>query len=818
MGLKKPKGMGFSGFSFQQKRRDIDGDKLPHNPLDNLAEKITHQVSQPISGHRALPKYETDENEKKFLLASGTGYNEEDLYDPLNPTDEAEEEPVPKKKRKRKTRWDVDDDAPSVTVPPPSVPTAVVTPFQSFVQAGSAGDDCPYQQADDSPPHSPAVNTQNDEDSEEDELDKFMAGVEETIEKEEEEMKKSKKDKSKNEKRVDIEDEDDQESYFNARKDAPLIAYPDDEDEIEYDSDGNPLPPERSKIIVPLPPVDHSEMDYPTFESNFYTEHMDILKLTRLEVDALRKKIGLKVLGAEPARPAISFAHFGFDQHLMGVIRKSTYSKPTPIQAQAVPVALSGRDVIGIAKTGSGKTAAFVLPMLVHIMAQGELKEGEGPIGLICAPTRELCQQIHSECKRFGKCYNLRSVACYGGGSKWEQSKSLQNGAEIVVATPGRLIDLIKAKATNLQRVTYLVFDEADRMFDMGFEPQVRSIANNVRPDRQCLLFSATMKKKVEWLCRDILTDPIRIVVGEIGEANEDVVQAVEIFKSQDQKWKWLLKHIVEFMSGGSVLIFVTKKLNSEELAKNMQEKGYQLGLIHGDFDQFERNNVLKNFKHNQFPILIATDVAARGLDIPQIKTVVNYDVARDITTHTHRIGRTGRAGEKGIAYTLVTHSDYNFASDLVRNLEGANQAVPEDLITLANKNPWFKKMRAKRNRQAAKKEFTPRDRPGLGLSEGSSAVSSEREEKTLEEEEDLVVGSGGGRRPARSLLTSYTMSSAFGNNRLANLRAAFSSGYNRFTAASNTASNTMDAGEEDGVSHKFDPADQPKALDHYDR
>ena len=286
----------------------------------------------------------------------------------------------------------------------------------------------------------------------------------------------------------------------------------DSDQEIEYDEDGNPIAPKKNKDIDPLPPIDHSEIKYIDFEKNFYSVHDEITNLTQNQVEELRQKLGIKVTGALPPHPVSSFGHFGFDDQLMKAIRKSEYTQPTPIQAQAVPGALNGRDMIGIAKTGSGKTAAFIWPMLVHIMDQKELEPGDGPIGLILAPTRELSQQIYTEAKKFGKVYNIQVVCCYGGGSKWEQSKALEGGAEIVVATPGRMIDLIKMKATNLQRVTFLVLDEADRMFDMGFEPQVRSICNHVRPDRQTLLFSATFKKKIERLARDILTDPIRIV------------------------------------------------------------------------------------------------------------------------------------------------------------------------------------------------------------------------------------------------------------------------------------------------------------------
>ncbi|CAB3984381.1 ATP-dependent RNA helicase DDX42 [Paramuricea clavata] len=511
----------------------------------------------------------------------------------------------------------------------------------------------------------PIGSNDGDDDDEEDELDKFMMGIEQEVEREKNLSTAQQEEKaSKKSRRDDIEDEDDQESFFRVMKEVPLEYYPDDDEEIDYDSDGNPIAPPRSKIIEPLPPIDHSEIDYKKFSKNFYEEHEEIKKLTEEDVIKLRQSLGVKVSGAQPPRPAVSFAHFCFDEALLSAIRKSEYTKPTAIQSQAVPAAISGRDILGIAKTGSGKTAAFLWPMLVHIMDQREMQEGDGPIGLICAPTRELSQQIYLEAKKFGKVYNVRVACVFGGGNKYEQSKALKECPEIVVATPGRLIDHIKDKTTNLERVTFLVFDEADRMFDMGFEPQVRSIANHIRPDRQTLLFSATFKKKVEMLCRDILTDPVRIVVGELGEANEDVTQVVQIFNDAARKWQWLTANLVRFTSEGSVLIFVTRKLNSEELSQNLKKNDFELLLIHGDMDQFERNKVIASFKKKEVPVLVATDVAARGLDIPSIKTVINYDVARDITTHTHRIGRTGRAGtsfETSIRALLIAECNTPF-------------------------------------------------------------------------------------------------------------------------------------------------------------
>jgi ATP-dependent RNA helicase DDX42 len=237
----------------------------------------------------------------------------------------------------------------------------------------------------------------------------------------------------------------------------------------------------------------------------------------------------------------------GFDAKLIHAIAKAEFEAPTAIQSQALPCALSGRDIIGIAQTGSGKTLAFLWPAIVHMMDQRELDVGDGPILLVLAPTRELVIQIHAEAKRFMKPYHMNVVALHGGVSKWEQQKALKAGCEAVIATPGRLIDLLHTKATNLRRVTYLVrctvggvlrcasavvvivkvLDEADRMLDMGFEKQVRSILNTVRPDRQTLLFSATFRKRVEGLAKDAVRNPVRITVGHVGQSNENISQKV---------------------------------------------------------------------------------------------------------------------------------------------------------------------------------------------------------------------------------------------------------------------------------------------------
>uniref|UniRef100_A0A1I7ZKL3 RNA helicase n=1 Tax=Steinernema glaseri TaxID=37863 RepID=A0A1I7ZKL3_9BILA len=536
---------------------------------------------------------------------------------------------------------------------------------------------------------------------EDDPLDAFMAEINEQAKKDKSESENKEKknlDAVKGGKEVDcdggqkgrddIDREDMHESYFKFLEEQKERAV--EEDEIhEYDEDGNIIWTWK-KVIDPLPPIDHSQVQYKPFRKNVYHEHEQIRDLTCKEAESLRESIGIRVYGMQPPKPVSSFAHFGFDEHLLNAVIKSEYEKPTPIQAQGIPAALLGRDVLGIAKTGSGKTAAYIWPAIVHIMEQPELESGDGPIALVVVPTRELAVQVYQEAKKFCKVYNINVVCAYGGGNKYEQQRALEEGAELVVCTPGRIIDLVKIQATNFTRVTFLVFDEADRMFDMGFEQQVKSISEHVRPDRQCLMFSATFKSKVERLARDALNDPVRIIQGSVGEANADVLQSAEVLGTREDKWVWLTQRLVEFTSLGKVLIFVTKKIHAEELAHNLKlKRNVELVLLHGDMHQHERNEKLKAFR-GDVPVMVATDVAARGLDIAEIRTVINYDVAKDIDTHVHRIGRTGRAGNKGQAFTLLLDEDKEFAGDLVRNLESVNQLVPPVLLDIAMKVPSF--------------------------------------------------------------------------------------------------------------------------------
>ncbi|PSS14733.1 DEAD-box ATP-dependent RNA helicase [Actinidia chinensis var. chinensis] len=545
-------------------------------------------------------------------------------------------------------------------------------------------------------------------DDEIDPLDAFMEGIQEDLK-----AAAPPKAEKKFEKYRDDEEDDPVESFLRAKKDVGLTLASDalhagyDSDEevyaaakavdagmVEYDSDDNPILLDKKKI-EPIPALDHSLIDYEAFNKDFYEEKPSISGMSEQDVVEYRKSLAIRVSGFDVPRPIKTFGDSGFSVELAKAIAKQAYEKPTPIQCQALPIVLSGRDIIGIAKTGSGKTAAFVLPMIVHVMDQPELVKEEGPIGVICAPTRELAHQIYLEAKKFAKSHGIRVSAVYGGMSKLDQFKELKAGCEIVVATPGRLIDMLKMKALTMLRATYLVLDEADRMFDLGFEPQIRSIVGQIRQDRQTLLFSATMPRKVEKLAREILTDPIRVTVGEVGMANEDITQVVQVIPSDAEKMPWLIERVPALIDNGDVLVFSSKKATVDEIESQLAQRGFKVAALHGDKDQASRMDILQKFKSGMYHVLIATDVAARGLDIKSIKSVVNFDIARDIDMHVHRIGRTGRAGDKdGTAYTLITQKEARFAGELVNGLIAAGQNVSAELMDLAMKDGRFRSKR----------------------------------------------------------------------------------------------------------------------------
>lgn len=435
-----------------------------------------------------------------------------------------------------------------------------------------------------------------------------------------------------------------------------------------------------------LAKIDHSGITYQPFRRSFYVEVPELAKMSPEEVEAYRQSLdGIQTKGKGCPRPIKTWAHCGVSKRELEVLKKLNFEKPTPIQCQAIPAIMSGRDLIGIARTGSGKTLAFILPMFRHILDQPALEEGEGPIAMVMAPTRELCMQIGKDIRKFSKSCNIRAVCVYGGTGISEQISELKRGAEIIVCTPGRMIDMLAAnsgRVTNLRRVTYIVLDEADRMFDLGFEPQVMRIIDNVRPDRQTVMFSATFPRQMEALARHILKKPIEIQVGGRSIVCKDVEQHVMVLDDEAKFFK-LLELLGHYQELGSILVFVDKQENADILLKDLMKASYACMSLHGGIDQFDRDSTIVDFKSGRVKLLIATSVAARGLDVKQLILVINYDCPNHYEDYVHRCGRTGRAGKKGFAWTFLTPDQGRYAGDIIRAMELSGSTVPEDLTGL---------------------------------------------------------------------------------------------------------------------------------------
>jgi ATP-dependent RNA helicase RhlE len=355
----------------------------------------------------------------------------------------------------------------------------------------------------------------------------------------------------------------------------------------------------------------------------------------------------------------VTFKQFNLDPRIAAGVQALGYSVPTPIQLQAIPPVMQGRDVMGLAQTGTGKTAAFVLPILQRLL--------EGPRGhvraLILAPTRELAEQIHEAIGALGKQTGLRSVTIYGGVSVHPQVAQLRRGVEIVVACPGRLLDHIGQRTIALAGVEVLVLDEADRMFDMGFLPDIRRILKHLPAQKQTLLFSATMPPDINRLAQDILREPVTVRVGNsqpIDTVSHALYPVAQHLKTA------LLMELLGHTDTESVLVFTRTKHRAKRVGEQLERAGYSVASLQGNLSQNRRQAALDGFREGKYQILVATDIAARGIDVAQISHVINYDMPDTADAYTHRIGRTGRAAKTGDAFTLVTDED----ADMVRAIE----------------------------------------------------------------------------------------------------------------------------------------------------
>ncbi|CAN9433971.1 unnamed protein product [Alternaria alternata] len=414
--------------------------------------------------------------------------------------------------------------------------------------------------------------------------------------------------------------------------------------------------------------------------------------------------IPVEASGQGVPEPVTRFTNPPLDDHLLSNIELSGYKVPTPVQKYSIPIVMGGRDLMACAQTGSGKTGGFLFPILAQAFKNGPspppatAQGGYGrqrkayPTSLVLAPTRELVSQIFDEARKFAYRSWVRPCVVYGGADIGSQLRQIERGCDLLVATPGRLVDLIERGRISLASIKYLVLDEADRMLDMGFEPQIRRIVEgeDMPPTaaRQTLMFSATFPRDIQMLARDFLKDYIFLSVGRVGSTSENITQKIEYVEDVDKRS--VLLDILHTHGAGLTLIFVETKRMADSLSDFLINQGFPATSIHGDRTQREREKALEMFRNGRCPILVATAVAARGLDIPNVTHVLNYDLPTDIDDYVHRIGRTGRAGNTGIATAFFNRGNRGVVRDLLDLLKEANQEVPGFLESIAREGSGF--------------------------------------------------------------------------------------------------------------------------------
>ncbi|KAL0964425.1 hypothetical protein UPYG_G00323670 [Umbra pygmaea] len=464
----------------------------------------------------------------------------------------------------------------------------------------------------------------------------------------------------------------------------------------------------------------------PPLKKDFYLESETVAGRTEDEVKEWRKANNnifvddLKEEGEKRSFPNPASTFEEAFQHYPGIMENIVrvgFTRPTPIQSQAWPVLLKGDDLIAIAQTGTGKTLAYLLPGFIHM--DGQPVKRDGPGMLVLTPTRELALQIESECNKYSY-KGFKCVCVYGGGDRRAQIKAIAAGVDIIIATPGRLNDLQMNELINMRSITYLVLDEADRMLDMGFEPQIMKILLDIRPDRQTIMTSATWPSGVRRLAKTYLKNPMMVYVGTLDLAAVNTVHQTVLFCLEEEKKVYLFDFIHHMEPEDKVLIFVGKKIMCDDLSSDMCLRGMAVQSLHGDREQCDREEALKDFKESVVRILVATDLASRGLDVTDITHVFNFDFPRNIEEYVHRVGRTGRAGRSGASVTLVTRGDWRMAAELIPILERAGQDVPEELVLMAERYEKHKR---------EKDMYGPRGGGGGGRGRGGRGRGRDREE-----------------------------------------------------------------------------------------
>eukprot|EP00668_Euglena_longa_P012108 GGOE01014535.1.p1 GENE.GGOE01014535.1~~GGOE01014535.1.p1 ORF type:complete len:805 (-),score=217.19 GGOE01014535.1:113-2230(-) len=446
-----------------------------------------------------------------------------------------------------------------------------------------------------------------------------------------------------------------------------------------------------------LPPIEWTDEQLAArqFERDFYAMCVKTAERPADDVQNWIKQNAISVPAGCPP-PIMEFSEVDFGEEVNKVLRKK-YRSPFPIQSISWPILLQGRDCIGIAQTGSGKTLAYALPAIVHINAQPRAKAEEGPVVLVLAPTRELIIQICDELAKYQMAGGIRIGLAYGGSDgaadRMTQANVLMRGVDIVGGTPGRLCDFVEAKVLPLSRVSFLVIDEADALLEMGFIDQTSALVMQTRPDRQTVMFSATWVRDIHQMAESVLTDPIKVVVGsnkeKAVEANRDVEQRIVIVDCMKDKLELLVTTIQQLKqrspASHRTLVFVGQKKFVAPVSKHLLPRyGKNVYTITGDLHQTVRENIIRRFRDDPRGILVATDLVARGLDIKDLRCVVNFQLPRDIDQYVHRIGRTGRAGEKGIAVSFFCRfspMDCRLTQDVIDCIRRAGQQPPEELL-----------------------------------------------------------------------------------------------------------------------------------------
>ena len=437
--------------------------------------------------------------------------------------------------------------------------------------------------------------------------------------------------------------------------------------------------------------------DLPPIKKNLYIESKATHSLSEAQVEIWRKEnfnIRCDDLTEGEKRPipkpTCTFED-AFQQYpeIMQSIRRAGFQKPTPIQSQSWPIILQGIDLIGIAQTGTGKTLSYLMPGFIHIHSQPvSRKQRNGPGMLVLTPTRELALQVEAECSKY-LYKGLKSVCIYGGGNRKGQIQDVTKGVDIIIATPGRLNDLQMNNFVNLRSITYLVLDEADKMLDLGFEHQIMKILLDVRPDRQTVMTTASWPDSTRRLAQSYLKQPMIVYVGTLDLVTVNTVKQNIIVTTEEEK-RSLVKEFLQSLSPkDKVIVFVSRKLVADDLSSDLSIQGIPVQSLHGDREQSDRDQALEDFRTGRVKILIATDLAARGLDVSDVTHVYNYNFPRNIEEYVHRVGRTGRAGKTGESITLVTQDDWKIADELIKILQRANQIVPPNLRSMADR---FKK------------------------------------------------------------------------------------------------------------------------------